>query len=453
MRLDSKILLFLILVNTLFLYPAFASSEDNISDEVSDLKSRLERLEAIVASQQKVIEEQKRIIKEQGKRLSALSKDEEAENKELEKELEELANEEEGHHSWSDKIHIGGLIEVGAGWENLKSQSGKHEAKSDITLTTVEIHIGADITDWVEVESVLLYEDALFGDDDHDNFDVDEAVITLGNTEDFPFFASIGKMYVPFGALLTHFPDDPFTDIPLTLLLGETSEKAVLVGFEKEGFLASAYVFNGDFEKGEEDHIEDYGFDIHYKGKFIPGAHVTYGRGEKYAHEAEGGFDYLIGFSFISNIAESDGLTEMIEDNLGSDKIHRSIPGIDGYFHVEYQGIFLDAEYMGALKPFSRQELAYKYTRAKPVVWNFEAGFNYNWWRNLEVAFKYAGSHKAPEFPKSRFGICLNQEIYDNVIASFGYIHDEYSNYAPEEDGDEVLDKKDFLFWQLAAEF
>ncbi len=447
---SSGTVLLLIFFGVLFLLPGLASAKKNISDELDGLKSRLERLEAIVASQQKVIEEQKRIIKRQEKKLSQLETEKESEVKNTELIQEEK---DEGHSSWSDKIHIGGLIEVGAGWKNSKSQGGDHEAESDITLTTLEIHVGADITDWIGVEGVLLYEDALFGDDDHDNFDVDTAVITLGEGENIPFFASIGKMYVPFGALLTHFPDDPFTDIPLTLLLGETNEKAILLGFEKWGLSASAYLFNGEFEKGEEDHIDDYGFDVHYEGRFMPGAHVTYGRGEKYVHEAQGGFDYLIGFSFISNIAESDGLTEMIEDNLGSDKLHKSIPGIDGYFHIEYRGIFFDAEYMAAVETFSRQELPYRYTKAKPAVWNFEAGFNYNWWRNLEVAFKYAGSTKVPDFPKNRFGICLNQEIYDNVIASFGYIHDKYPNYDPEGDPDEVLNKKDFLFWQLAAEF
>ncbi len=407
--------------------------------ELEELKARLERLESIVASQQRVIEEQKRVISQQEQMLAGAGQQE--------------SSEQEAERPWSDRIHMGGLIEVGGGWKNTKSQSSKHEEQSDITLATVELHVDAEITDWVSAEAVLLYEDALFGGDDHDNFDVDEAVLTIGNTDSFPLYLAAGKMYVPFGALLTHFPDDPLTDIPLTLLLGETSQKAVLVGFEKAGFSASAYVFNGDLEKGEEDHIDDYGFDIHYEGRFVPGGHITYARGEKYAHEAEGGFDYLVGFSYISNIGESDGLSEAIEDNLGGNEIHESVPGIDAYFHVEYMGVFLDAEYMAAIRTFEENELSYRGKGATPKVWNFEAGFNYNWWRNLEVVFKYAGSDKAPELPETRFGICFNQELYDNVIASLGYIHDEYEDYDPAGDPDEVLDKKDMIFWQLAVEF
>jgi len=58
-----------------------------------------------------------------------------------------------------------------------------------------------------------------------------------------------------------------------------------------------------------------------------------------------------------------------------------------------------------------------------------------------------------PDFPKSRLGICLNQELFEGVIASFGYLHDEYDNHDSGDDPYYVPDKKDFLFWQIAAEF
>ncbi len=405
--------------------------------DFEELKERLERLEAIVSSQQQVIQEQKSIIQEQEEKLMGISQDVAATGK------------EGSEMSWSDRIEIGGLVEFGGGWENREGKGGKHHAQSDLTLATVEVSLSAEPNDWVRAESVLLYEDSLFEGDDHNNFDVDVAVVTLGNTDEFPLYLAAGKMYLPFGALLTNFPDDPLTDIPVTVLLGEISEKAVLVGFERSGLTASAYLFNGDLEKGDEDHIEDYGFDIHYKGMFVPGGNVTYGRGGKFEHELEGVFDYLIGTSYISNIAESDGLT----DRVGTTSIHKSVPGIDFYLHIEYGNLFLDAEYMGAIEDFDERDLKWGNDGAQPAVWNFEAGFNYNWWRNLVVAFKYAGSDEAPGMPEARYGICFNQEIYDGVIASLGYTHDEFNKNADEDLEGEPLDKKDFIFWQLAVEF
>ena len=77
---------------------------------------------------------------------------------------------------------------------------------------------------------------------------------------------------------------------------------------------------------------------------------------------------------------------------------------------------------------------------------------NYDWWRNLEVAFKYAGSDEAEGLgiPQTRYGVALNQEIFDNTILSMGYLHDTFD--------DDLLDNgtkdtRHSLFTQIAVEF
>jgi hypothetical protein len=115
---------------------------------------------------------------------------------------------------------------------------------------------------------------------------------------------------------------------------------------------------------------------------------------------------------------------------------------------------FLEAEYMAALDDFDVTELATDggTEGAEPSVWNIEVGFNYDWWRNLEVAFKYAGSDEAEglEIPETRWGVALNQEIFDNTIFSVGYLHDTFE--------DDILDNgtedtRQTLFTQIAVEF
>jgi hypothetical protein len=84
-------------------------------------------------------------------------------------------------------------------------------------------------------------------------------------------------------------------------------------------------------------------------------------------------------------------------------------------------------------------------------VWNFEMGYNYNWWRNLEIALQYAGSNDCYHlgFPRDRYGINFNQEIFDNTILSVGYLYDEY-----DDDGtDEERNQRDLVFGQLAVRF
>jgi hypothetical protein len=351
-----------------------------------------------------------------------------------EKLLNRLKDELAEEGSLMDKVlgrfNFGLLIEAGAVYRD-ENEDGEDE--SDIALTTVELGIEAIINPWVTSEVVFLFEDPTFDDEDS-GFDVDVGTITIGNTDEFPLFATVGKFYVPYGALLTHFPDDPLVDVPVTLTFGEINERAVLAGFEMAGFTVSAYAFNGSVEEegDDENQIDTYGAD----------ANFTY---ENEAHE----LTLQIGASILSDLADTDG----ISDAIATDTIEDDVCGWAAYYSGTWRMFFLDAEYMGALRSFDEAELATKNGEgARPSVWNVEIGFNYDWWRNLEVAFKYAGSDEAEglTIPETRFGLALNQEIFDNTVFSIGYLIDEFD--------DDVFDNgteddRQTLFTQVAIEF
>ena len=85
------------------------------------------------------------------------------------------------------------------------------------------------------------------------------------------------------------------------------------------------------------------------------------------------------------------------------------------------------------------------------MVWNVEAGYNLDWGKNLEIVLKYAASDEAEVggLPETRYGLCLNQDIFEDVVVSLGYLYDEF-------DEDEDLDGRDsrnLAFAQLAIEF
>ena len=335
-----------------------------------------------------------------------------------------------------DTIHIHGLLEFGAAYHSTDMNRGSHQHDSDISMTTVELGIGAEVNDWVSAEILLLYEDPsgaiqiYDGVREETNFYVDEAIITIANPDVTPAFLEAGKMFVPFGALLTHFPDDPGIDAPLTLLMGETNEKALLIGAELEGFTACGYVFNGDVEEkggGGDNVIESYGFDANYA----------------FEDETQD-MDLLVGGSYISNITDSDWIEEVLHHH--GAEIDDYAGAAAAYLHFGYQGLFFDAEFMAATDHVDTITTDH----GKPTVWNFEAGYNYNWWRNLEIALKYAGSDDCGllGLPKDRYGINFNQEIFDNTVLSVGYLYDHYA-------ADDELDRntRDLLFSQIAVEF
>ena len=392
-------------------------SNEEIIKELRALKERITKLEVELAKKDQEIE-----------RLKA----ETVKREEVSEVVEEMKSEGGPLARIQDHIQISGLIEFGGARENVDNRDGTDASQSDMNLTTVELTVAAEVSEWVNLAVTLLYEDATFGNET--SIDLDAATVTIGNTEKYPLYFSAGAMYVPFGALLTHFPDDPLIDLPLTLLLGETREKAALMGIEYQGFSISGYVFNGDLdETGGENHVENFGFDAHWD------------------HSNDRGLEITAGASYISNIADSDTLTDELQNNLGVNTIEDYVGGFDVYMHFGFTNFFFDAEYMTATENFQPNELlAAGVDGARPSVWNLEAGYNWNWGKNLEIAFKYAGSNETESlgWPEKRYGIAFNQEIFDSVTGSLALLHDKF-----DENDTDGRDDRDVVFGQIAVEF
>lgn len=425
-----KGMLCLLVCGFLFSLPAFAEEMSNyqLMEELKALKNKTRMIEEQLNRQEKM---SKQVI---SKEVPTAPEDQGLPER-VRRIEEKLEQKQEGLLAkWADKITLGALMEVGAVYQDVDCKHGNCEADddhSDISLTTVEIGLGVEVNEWVNLELVYLYEDPTFGEET--SVDLDVGTVTIGNTEKFPFYLTAGKMYVPFGALLTHFPDDPLIDQPVTLTFAETSEKAVLVGFEHSGFAVSGYTFNGDMdEERSNNSIESFGFDANY------------------TFSQEGLFEIMVGGSYISNLADSDGFEDAL-NGLGVNEIRDYIDGAAGYLHMDYANFFFDAEYMTALDEFEPNELAEEGgDGAEPSVWNIEVGYNWNWGKNLEIALKYAGSDEAEAlgFPEDRYGINFNQELFEGVTASVGYLHDEYEDADPDD-----RDERDTVYGQLAIEF
>ena len=129
--------------------------------------------------------------------------------------------------------------------------------------------------------------------------------------------------------------------------------------------------------------------------------------------------------SYLSNLADTDGMSDVLKNK----PLNSLVDGWAAYLSCSGHNLFLDAEYMAALDDFQASELQNANGEgAEPGLWNLETGFNYNWGRNLEVAFKYAGSDEANalEIPESRYGMTFNQNVFEGTVFSVGYLHDEF---------------------------
>ncbi|KAF0187695.1 MAG: hypothetical protein FD168_2419 [Desulfobulbaceae bacterium] len=110
--------------------------------------------------------------------------------------------------------------------------------------STVELGLDIKATDWATGHVLLKYEE----DGDDDDFSVDEATITLGDTEKFPLTLTAGKFYMPFGNFATNMIQDP-----LTLEISEINDSGAAIGFEANGFTAALYGYKGMKETDVDD--------------------------------------------------------------------------------------------------------------------------------------------------------------------------------------------------------
>ncbi|MCD6585379.1 MAG: LbtU family siderophore porin [Desulfobacteraceae bacterium] len=176
---------------------------------------------------------------------------------------------------------------------------------------------------------------------------------------------------MPFGYFKSHFISDP-----LTLELGETRESAIVIGGENGWLNLCIGAFNGDIdETDDDDHIKS----------FVASGIFTLPEGSLQ------GLSLTTGMSWISNIADSDGLQG--EDGVDGDAVNDSVDGFSAFISVSLiDRIFLEAEYLGAIDAFEADALAFDGGEAfKPETWNFEIAYAAT--ENLEIGAKYEGSH------------------------------------------------------------
>ena len=242
--------------------------------------------------------------------------------------------------SWADRISFGGVVEVEANFTEAADGD-----ESDLALATVELGVDARVSDHDNAHMLILFEE---GEPD-DTFEIDEAIITLGNPEQSPFYLAAGRMYLPFGNF-----ESNMVSAPLTLEIGETRETAVQAGFESGELYGSVFLFNGDISDGGDDRIDQFG------------ANIGFARD---AGEASLGFD--IGLSYMNSLADSDALQEGVTD---PGNLTHKVAGVSLHAIVRNGPFTLIGEYVTASDSFDVADLSFDGRGAKPESWNLEAG-------------------------------------------------------------------------------
>jgi hypothetical protein len=340
-----------------------------------------------------------------------------ASNAELEERIRQLEKksgaESEALGQISDGVTLSGAIEMEAGFESSDADDGD---SSDIGLAAAELGIEAIPQDGVTGFMLLSW------DDEGNELVIDEAHITLGNTEKVPYYLSAGKQYVPFGLFETLMISDP-----ITLNIGEIVDNTILAGVEMNGVKAAVYSYNGEVdEAGEDDTIGSFGFSLGY------------------VLEREG-YTLDLGVDWTNNILESGALSELVGD---AGDLVDYVPGVAGHVVVALGSFCLIGEYVYATDDI---EIAGGDTIDAPSALALEAGYTFDasgFETTLALGYQ-ASSDAAGILPETKYLASVGVGITDNLSLALEYAAAE--DYSAADGGDE--DDIETLAIQLAFEF
>jgi hypothetical protein len=287
---------------------------------------------------------------------------------------------------WADRPTIGGTLEMDA----TRSSSYADVDASDVVVSTAELTFDAVLNDWVTANVTLLHEE-----DAASSIVLDSASITIANADRTPLYMTIGNITVPFGSYATNLLSDPMTQV-----LGETAETAVLVGVAGKNLSASVYAFNGSSDSGENE-IDQFGASLGFAG-------------------SAGALNVEAGAGWINSLNDSD----TVQDALSS-KSH--VPAAEFHASLGFKGLTIIGEYVTALEDFDSTDMTYNGNPARPSAWTTELGYTFNVAdKETTIAASYQGSKEALGLSMAEKTILggLSVNIFENATLAFEWKHD-----------------------------
>ena len=359
-----------------FFWHAPALAQQSVEERLLNMEKRIRQLEERISAQDKIIVEK---------------------DKKLAKYIE--------GGNWFEAVEIGGAIEI----EGAVTKPPEGDTEADLAVGTVELGIGVEVSDWVNGEVVLLWEQG-------EGLDVDTATVTIGPPEG-AWSITGGHLVVPFGVYETNLISDP-----LTLDIGETKQTAFQLDASAGALSGSVFVFKGD-------NMED-------------GDNIIQGFGASAGYSVEtDSFELGLNLSYTNDVGDSDGLQDVVTDV----ENYNRVAGISASAMLTIGSISVLGEYLGAMDTFGGDY-------GKPSAWMVEVAYGFELaGKEATVAASYQTTDEALaiELPKKRMLVGISSEVMDGLSLGFEWARD--TDYSVEDGGSgENTDNFTVL---LAAEF
>jgi hypothetical protein len=255
------------------------------------------------------------------------------------------------------------MLSISGGLEGQLIYNGNYNmpGKTDIDLSRAEVDFVAEIDRWVTGVMVVDYDN--YALDFHNRrvhdarFRIDRGFFTVGNLNECPLYLTLGQVIAPFGkyAWLSINP-------PVTLSLARIKERALVLGFSKNGAYGSVYGYKGETYVNNNNIVNAWG--------------VNLGYGKDWSHSS---FD--LGAGYVANIADAEGMLDTLNPNYpgfgripsSSSKLVHRVSGIDAHFSFTVDPFDFISEYVTANTNFDMRDMSFDGKGAKPSALNLMA--------------------------------------------------------------------------------
>jgi hypothetical protein len=300
--------------------------------------------------------------------------------------------------SSSEQLSFYGLVEVEASYSD-EDDSG---SSSDLVVATVEVGVEVPLTEQITANVSALYEE------DETDLEIDVATISINDLANTDVTLTLGQDYLPFGAFQTNMINDT-----LVLEAAEMRETAAIASWQQAGVSLTAYCFNGDIDEGK-DTIENYGASIGWSNE-----------------------QFSLAADYVSNILDSDGLSDAFEEELGD---LGDIDQTEGAYILRGRGSLAALELFAEYLKTERFTIGSFINRELEVL-HLEAATQLGDWT---VAIALQETDDGEELlPEQRFSLGASTSLSEQLGLGIEYWHDQDYHKA----------KSDNLILQLSVEF
>lgn len=319
------------------------------------------------------------------------------------------------------------------------SQTYTNATVSDIDLVTANLSLLAGIGPWVTGFLSLDYDNFAPNELSPPQFGprylnsrvyVDQGFITIGNLDHSAWYASLGQMYIPFGAF-----NGFMINSPLTSSLFTTLERPLLLGFSHSTDVTeldlTAYAYKGEtFTSLTNSVINQWGTSLDYS-------------------ISKSQWNGSAGVAYISNIADAEGIQLNGQNQTGcflfnglafpcrqGELLQHSVPGFDIHAYLTRGPYSLTTEWITAVKPFAVEDVSFNYHGARPQAFDIEGAYAFNAFNKpVSFALGYSFTKESLAFllPAKEYSVALTTSLWRSTTESIGFQHD--INYSKRDEG------------------